>query len=81
MNAKLLGARERNSSAYIKIKTNRKRRKVIDKWSSKNPRKSNMGVENVEDTLIVPVEVSYSLKIVVRRRFTFYSEIYLLIIY
>lgn len=59
MNAKLLGARERNSSAYIKIRTNRKRRKLIDKHSSKHLLQTNGSVEHVEDTLIVPVEVSY----------------------
>ncbi|CAG9531321.1 unnamed protein product [Cercopithifilaria johnstoni] len=62
MNAKLFGARERNSSAYIKIKTNRKRRKLIDKWSLKNSPLTNIGVEYVEDTLIVPVEVEITRK-------------------
>uniref|UniRef100_A0A0R3S3C4 Ribophorin-2 n=1 Tax=Elaeophora elaphi TaxID=1147741 RepID=A0A0R3S3C4_9BILA len=60
MNAKLFGARERNSSAYIKIKTNRKRRKVIDKRSSGNSLQTNM--ESVEDTLIVPVEIEITKK-------------------
>lgn len=58
MNAKLFGARERNSSAYIKIKTNRKRRKMIGKQSSKNSLQTDLGVEHVEDTLIVPVKVN-----------------------
>ncbi|EJW77601.1 hypothetical protein WUBG_11489, partial [Wuchereria bancrofti] len=62
MNAKLLGARERNSSAYIKIKTNRKRRKVIDKSSSNISSQTNFGVEHVEDTLIIPIEVEITKK-------------------
>ncbi|VBB31847.1 unnamed protein product [Acanthocheilonema viteae] len=62
MNAKLFGARERNSSAYIKIKTNRKRRKVIDKQLSRNSLQTNISVEHIEDTLIVPVEVEITKK-------------------
>nr|CRZ22666.1 Bm2436 [Brugia malayi] len=62
MNAKLLGARERNSSAYIRIKTNRKRRKVIDKSSSKISLQTNFDVEHVEDTLIIPIEVEITKK-------------------
>ncbi|EJD75483.1 transmembrane protein [Loa loa] len=62
MNAKLLGARERNSSAYIKIKTNRKRHKVIDERLSEDSVQTNLGLEHVVDTLIVPVEVEITKK-------------------
>ncbi|KAM3724049.1 Transmembrane protein [Dirofilaria immitis] len=62
MNAKLFGARERNSSAYIKIKTNRKRRKVKDKRSSNDLSQTNFSVEHVENTLIVPIEVEITKK-------------------
>ncbi|VDO33505.1 unnamed protein product, partial [Onchocerca flexuosa] len=62
MNAKLFGARERNSSAYIKIKTSRKRRKINDKRSSNDLLQTNLDVEHVEDALIVPVEVEITVK-------------------
>ncbi|VDK82735.1 unnamed protein product [Litomosoides sigmodontis] len=62
MNAKLLGARERNSSAYIKIRTNRKRHKLVDKHSSKHLLQTSGSVEHIEDTLIVSVEVEITKK-------------------
>uniref|UniRef100_A0A915Q3R3 Transmembrane protein 131-like N-terminal domain-containing protein n=1 Tax=Setaria digitata TaxID=48799 RepID=A0A915Q3R3_9BILA len=57
MNAKLFGARERNSSAYIKIKTDRKRRKENNNQSLKDSVQMEAAIEHVEETLIVPVKI------------------------
>lgn len=52
MNAKMLAAKERNANAYIKIKTDLKKRKAV------SGRDGEMETEErSEETLIVPLEV------------------------
>ncbi|KHN71666.1 Transmembrane protein [Toxocara canis] len=53
MNAKMLAAKERNANAYIKIKTDLKKRKATADRESEEDLE-----EQSEETLIVPLEVS-----------------------
>uniref|UniRef100_A0A0N5AGK4 TMEM131_like domain-containing protein n=1 Tax=Syphacia muris TaxID=451379 RepID=A0A0N5AGK4_9BILA len=59
MNAKLLAAHERNATAYIKIKTDLKRKKSNSKEQEEIVKSVD---ESFEDTLIVPVEVEITRK-------------------
>ncbi|VDK51520.1 unnamed protein product, partial [Gongylonema pulchrum] len=76
INTKLLGAQERNATAYVKIKADWTRRReegstqqrpaiaaVAESVNETTGNDSDGGVEHVEETLIVPVEAE-----IVRKR-------------